>query len=473
MKRRKLILRISNHRKSFKMNLLDESVIVCDTPKINKSSKKMNGSVQKNLSSPVRRQTRSQRKPLYPVHMSPVNRKNMCSSKTPQSVTKKKRLHEVEILSSRKRQKTCINETIVISDDDDNNNDNDNKNNDKSHESQMTHKLKDTPEVIVIDNFTPNVNNKRLRPRNSNVNNQEIKRKKKIEDKIKERKKLRKIQNMERTRNRARKNIEVSKKQNEDVAVIWSSAKDDNTALENNQKISTKSNYETPQLFFVDTKGDNSICEKMALPPQSEILYTANKFTKFDTAPTTSTATSTTTNTNNTVTSEQAKSNTSDDQNNKQIHKLREIIVDGLNVAFGYSLGRKIFEKNGLQLVLDYFQDRGHKVKIFLPQNQRNRYRGFLEQWYREGLVIFTPSRNIGGKKIVPYDDRFILDYATKCKGIVVSSDQYRDLWHEKPEWRETIEKRLLAPTFAGEYVMFPEDPLGRGGPSLNEFLKH
>lgn len=59
-----------------------------------------------------------------------------------------------------------------------------------------------------------------------------------------------------------------------------------------------------------------------------------------------------------------------------------------------------------MQLILDYFQDRGHTIKIFLPQNQRNRNREFLEQWYREGLVVFTPSRNVGGKKIVPYDDR-------------------------------------------------------------------
>lgn len=87
-------------------------------------------------------------------------------------------------------------------------------------------------------------------------------------------------------------------------------------------------------MFFVDTKGDDSICERMTLLPQSEILYTANKFAKFDTAPTTST----TTTTNNTATSEQAKSNTSNDQNNKQIHQLREIIVDGLNVAYGYVL---------------------------------------------------------------------------------------------------------------------------------------
>lgn len=63
------------------------------------------------------------------------------------------------------------------------------------------------------------------------------------------------------------------------------------------------------------------------------------------------------------------------------------------------------------------------------------------------------------------------MNYATKCKGIVVSSDQFRDLWYEKAQWRETIEKRLLTPTFAGDYVMFPEDPLGRSGPSLDEFL--
>lgn len=68
---------------------------------------------------------------------------------------------------------------------------------------------------------------------------------------------------------------------------------------------------------------------------------------------------------------------------------------------------------------------------------------------------------------------RYILEYATMCGGIVVSSDQYRDLYLEKPEWRDTIEKRLLIPTFVGNYVMFPEDPLGRGGPTLEEFLRH
>lgn len=68
---------------------------------------------------------------------------------------------------------------------------------------------------------------------------------------------------------------------------------------------------------------------------------------------------------------------------------------------------------------------------------------------------------------------RFILHYATICGGIVVSSDQFRDLYSEKPEWRDTIENRLLQPTFVGNIVLFPEDPLGRRGPKLDEFLRH
>lgn len=68
---------------------------------------------------------------------------------------------------------------------------------------------------------------------------------------------------------------------------------------------------------------------------------------------------------------------------------------------------------------------------------------------------------------------RFILEYATACGGIVITSDQYRDLYEEKPEWRDTILNRLLTPTFVGDYIMFPEDPLGKSGPNLETFLRH
>ena len=38
---------------------------------------------------------------------------------------------------------------------------------------------------------------------------------------------------------------------------------------------------------------------------------------------------------------------------------------------------------------------------------------------------------------------RFIVQYAAECGGVIVSTDNYRDLLEENPAWRETIEKRL------------------------------
>lgn len=154
------------------------------------------------------------------------------------------------------------------------------------------------------------------------------------------------------------------------------------------------------------------------------------------------------------------------------LNSLREIVIDGNNIAMAYRK-HKIFAEEGIKIVVEYFQKRGHSVKVFVPHYRRSLNHPLLEKLYTDGIVIFTPSRVIGGKRITPYDDRYILEYATMCGGIVVSSDQYRDLYLEKPEWRDTIEKRLLIPTFVGNYVMFPEDPLGRGGPTLEEFLRH
>ena len=151
---------------------------------------------------------------------------------------------------------------------------------------------------------------------------------------------------------------------------------------------------------------------------------------------------------------------------------LREIIIDGNNVAMAHK-NHHVFSEEGLQIIINYFQQRGHSVKVFIPQCRRSLARPLLEKWYNQGIVVFTPSRYIGGRWITSYDDRFILEYATLCGGIVISSDQYRDLYKEKPEWRNTIMNRLLTPTFVGNIVMFPEDPLGRNGPKLDEFLKH
>ncbi|XP_011883319.1 PREDICTED: probable ribonuclease ZC3H12B [Vollenhovia emeryi] len=152
--------------------------------------------------------------------------------------------------------------------------------------------------------------------------------------------------------------------------------------------------------------------------------------------------------------------------------KLREIVVDGYNVAKAHTNGKE-FSAKGIKIVVNYFQSRGHVVKVFLPHHARKKEHTFLEQLYREGTVVFTPSRILAGRRITSYDDRYILEYATLCEGVVISTDQYRDLYREKPEWRDTILNRLLIPTFVGDYIMFPEDPLGKFGPNLETFLRH
>ncbi len=89
-----------------------------------------------------------------------------------------------------------------------------------------------------------------------------------------------------------------------------------------------------------------------------------------------------------------------------------------------------------------------------------------------DGHLKYTPSRRLAeGRRIICYDDRFIIKLATDEQGVIVSNDQYRDLVKEKVEWKEVIETRLLQFTFANDYFMPPDDPLGRNGPSLDQLL--
>ena len=156
---------------------------------------------------------------------------------------------------------------------------------------------------------------------------------------------------------------------------------------------------------------------------------------------------------------------------------LRPIVIDGSNVAMNHGQ-RKVFSVKGIELVVRYFENRGHnKITAFVPEfrkkfNQSNDQK-LLERLEEEQRVSFTPSRTVDGVHINSYDDTFILDYAAQHGAIVVTRDQYRDLINQKPEWREVIEKRILMQTFVGDDLMFPHDPLGRGGPNLDTFLRY
>ena len=137
----------------------------------------------------------------------------------------------------------------------------------------------------------------------------------------------------------------------------------------------------------------------------------------------------------------------------------------------------KTFSVRGIRNIVDFFLERGHHtVKAFLPQEKcRGRKpdeREALERLRKAGHLVYTPSRMVNNQVISSYDDTFVLDYAAQHGAVVVTRDNYRDHANKKPEWDQVIREMILMPTFVGDDLMLPHDPLGKGGLTLDEFLK-
>ncbi|XP_058147715.1 probable ribonuclease ZC3H12B isoform X2 [Dasypus novemcinctus] len=159
---------------------------------------------------------------------------------------------------------------------------------------------------------------------------------------------------------------------------------------------------------------------------------------------------------------------------------LRPIVIDGSNVAMSHG-NKEGFSCRGIQLAVDWFLDKGHKdITVFVPAWRKEQSRpdapitdqDILHKLEKEKILVFTPSRRVQGRRVVCYDDRFIVKLAFDSDGIIVSNDNYRDLQVEKPEWKKFIEERLLMYSFVNDKFMPPDDPLGRHGPSLENFLR-
>ncbi|XP_051892438.1 ribonuclease ZC3H12A isoform X2 [Pristis pectinata] len=168
------------------------------------------------------------------------------------------------------------------------------------------------------------------------------------------------------------------------------------------------------------------------------------------------------------------------EEGQEQKPNLRTIVIDGSNVAMSHG-NKEVFSCLGIQLAVNWFLERGHTdITVFVPSWRKEQSRPdvpitdqhYLGELEKKKILVFTPSRRVGGKRIVCYDDRFIVKLAYETNGIIVSNDTYRDLQNEKPEWKKFIEERLLMYSFVNDKFMPPDDPLGRHGPSLDNFLR-
>jgi len=77
-----------------------------------------------------------------------------------------------------------------------------------------------------------------------------------------------------------------------------------------------------------------------------------------------------------------------------------------------------------------------------------------MSELEREKILVFTPSRSLGGKRIVCHDDRYIVKLATETDGVIVSNDTYRQLATESQDYRKTIEERLLMYSFVNDRLV-------------------
>ena len=152
------------------------------------------------------------------------------------------------------------------------------------------------------------------------------------------------------------------------------------------------------------------------------------------------------------------------------------------NLFFYFSHGNKSkFSCKGLRLCVEWFKERGHtEITVFVPNWRKEASRWdsnisdqeILLELEREKLLVFTPSRTCSGKRIVSYDDRYILKEAISSGGVIVSNDNYRDLAAENAEFRKVVEESLLMYSWVNGKFVPPDDPLGRNGPTLDSFLR-
>ncbi|XP_047594108.1 protein NYNRIN isoform X3 [Lutra lutra] len=154
---------------------------------------------------------------------------------------------------------------------------------------------------------------------------------------------------------------------------------------------------------------------------------------------------------------------------------LRRVVIDGSSVAMVHGL-QHFFSCRGIAMAVQYFWNRGHReVTVFVPtwqlkKNRRVRESHFLTKLHSLKMLSITPSQLENGKKITTYDYRFMVKLAEETDGIIVTNEQLHILMNNSKKLM--VKDRLLPFTFAGNLFMVPDDPLGRDGPTLDEFLK-
>ncbi|CAO4365661.1 unnamed protein product [Caenorhabditis nigoni] len=159
----------------------------------------------------------------------------------------------------------------------------------------------------------------------------------------------------------------------------------------------------------------------------------------------------------------------------------RPLVIDGCNIgrsASGYA--RTHVDCAGLVSVVRWLLMRKFDVTVFLPvvYNNINNYNSknaeLLTKLEQLGIVTFTPARSGRGlrKAFINYDDLYVVSYAARHGGTILSGDKFKDILNQScyNDFHNVIRNRTVDVRFRPltlDFVEYKSDKFYRHAPEL------
>lgn len=166
---------------------------------------------------------------------------------------------------------------------------------------------------------------------------------------------------------------------------------------------------------------------------------------------------------------------------------LKPIIIDCKDVALSDTHNKQTFLVIRIKKVVEYFEKKNHKIYAILSQSRRDQIMAantannlqpktpdqqILLDMESKSQIHYTPNKRVGAKRIDPDEDIVKLQFAHSKGGIIVSNNNFKKYLNHSEDFKKVIEEAVLMYSFIDDTFMPVEDPLGKGGPSLENFLR-
>lgn len=169
---------------------------------------------------------------------------------------------------------------------------------------------------------------------------------------------------------------------------------------------------------------------------------------------------------------------------------LRPVILDCKDLALSDSSNKaqQTFLVIRIKKAVEYFEKRNHKIYAILSQSRRDQIMAsntaasldpktpdqqIILEMEQKNQLNYAPYKRVGSKRIETDDDIIKLKTAANNGGVIVSNNDFKKyLNHQYEDFKKVIEQRVLMYSFIDDIFMPVEDPAGKNGVTLENFLR-